>query len=65
MPDLPGTALLILDALAVFRLTHFVTTDTIPIGALRDRILERRPDSHLAEWFACPWCSSIPCAVLV
>lgn len=58
MPDWFSPFLLALDALAVFRLTHFITEDHIPFGPMRDRITERRPDSLLAEWFGCPWCAS-------
>ena len=54
------------DALAVARLTRLVTEDTVPFGALRDRILQRADEdsgglgspSKLAELVTCPWCMS-------
>lgn len=57
--------LLILDAVATYRLTRFVVEDHIPFGPLRDRIVERRPDSGLAELITCPWCSSMYVAGIV
>lgn len=65
MPDWFTPWLLILDAFAVFRLTRFITVDHVPFGPVRDRITEQRPDSPLAEWAACPWCASMPCAAAV
>ena len=65
MPEWFTPLLLILDALAVFRLTHFITEDHIPFGPVRDRITEQRPDSLLAEWASCPWCCSMYVAPLV
>lgn len=65
MPDWFTFTLLTLDALAVFRLTHFITEDTIPFGKLRDHILNRWPDSYLAEWVNCPWCASVYVAPVV
>lgn len=56
---------LLLDGLAVFRLTHFITDDHMPFGLIRDRITERRPDSLLAEWVQCPWCVSMYVAPVV
>lgn len=59
MPEWFTFWLLTLDALAVFRLTHFITEDHVPFGPLRDRIAERQPDSMLATWITCPWCVSV------
>lgn len=71
--------LLILNALAVFRITRLVTADTILEGVRdlltgpryaggRDRsgfrqIVLKR--ARLAEWITCPWCVSPYAAVLV
>lgn len=67
MPNWFTPFMLVLDALAVFRLTHLITDDRIPVGPLRDWVQRRRPDSLLAEWFTCPWCCSpyVAAAVLV
>lgn len=56
-----------IDALAVARLTRLATEDRIPVGWVRDRILERADRdsgglgsaSKLAELVSCPWCMSI------
>jgi hypothetical protein len=56
---------IVTDALAAYRLTHFITEDRVPLGALRERVTNRHPDSLLAEWFTCPWCSGVPVAALV
>lgn len=71
--------LLILDALAVFRLTRLLTEDTIT-AALRERVVGSRPaverslSGHrimiaarprLAVFITCPWCTSPWLAVLV
>ena len=51
--------LLLLDALAVYRVTRLVTEDHLPLGPLRDHIQDRWPGSLLAEWLGCPWCSGM------
>lgn len=56
--------LLLLDALAVYRLTRLVTEDHLPFGPLRDR-LNRQPDSLAAEWMTCGWCVSMYAGALV
>ena len=43
-------------ALAVHRLTRMGLLDTVPFGALRDKLVNRRPDGRLAELLTCPWC---------
>jgi hypothetical protein len=71
--------LLIIDALAVFRLTHLVTEDTIlePVRELLRGVsyengrdeggfrekVAKRPS--LAIWVTCPWCVSPWCATVV
>lgn len=57
--------LLLLDALAVFRLTWLVTQDTMPFGPLRDSLDRERPDSKLTELINCPWCVSAYVAPVV
>jgi len=71
--------LLILDALAVFRLTRLVVLDAIA-DPIRRRLLGSRPGTtrtlsgervlvvarpRLAEFLACPWCVSIWAAVAI
>lgn len=45
---------LLVTALAVYRLTLLVTADAIT-GPLRGRL----PEGRLAELLGCPWCSSV------
>lgn len=42
--------------LAVHRLTRMGLLDTMPFGALRDRLINRKPDGRVAELLTCPWC---------
>jgi hypothetical protein len=70
--------LLVLDALAVARLTRLVVADTLT-APLRDRLAGRRPGiegsgghrivvaarPRLAEFIACPWCVSPYLAALI
>jgi hypothetical protein len=46
------------DVLAVHRITHLITEDTVPFGAVRELVQRRWPNSLAAEWFSCPWCAS-------
>ncbi len=50
------------DALAVSRLVRLVQVDEIPVGALRERLLERHGDKTWAALLSCPWCLSIHAA---
>ncbi len=43
-------------ALAAHRLTRLGLLDTMPFGALRERLVNRKPDGRLAELLTCPWC---------
>lgn len=43
-------------ALAAHRLTRLALLDTMPFGALRDRLVNRKPDGRVAELLTCPWC---------
>lgn len=56
--DLPA---LIVDGLAVYRLTRLAIVDTLPpVRAARERILQRLPvTSWQAELLTCPWCLSV------
>lgn len=53
---------LVMDALATHRITHLITEDEFPFGPVRDRILASRPNSMIAAWVTCPWCSGLWCA---
>lgn len=56
---LPLAAWLLVDALAVYRLTRFVTRDSMPVIAKpRDAIGRRWGDRALGELVVCPWCVS-------
>lgn len=65
MPDWFTPFLLLLDALAVYRLTRLVTEDHLPFGPLRDRLERERPNGLLTELVSCPWCVSIYSGALV
>jgi hypothetical protein len=43
-------------ALAAHRLTRLGLLDTMPFGALRDRLIGRKPNGCVAELLSCPWC---------
>ena len=51
---------LLVDALAVFRLTKLVNDDEI-LGDVRDKLLERfhPEDTKIGYLITCPWCVSI------
>ena len=51
-----SAVLLLLDALAVFRLTHLLTSDSIT-APLRERI-RKGGRLMLIEFSTCPWCVS-------
>lgn len=42
--------------LAVHRLTRMGLLDTMPFGALRDKLINRNPTGRVAELLTCPWC---------
>ncbi len=64
VPDPPRRPGVILDGLAVYRLTRFVTSDTFPpIEKLRERVVQR--GGAIAELVSCPWCVSPYVAALV
>lgn len=43
-------------ALAAHRLTRLGLLDTMPLGALRQRLIDREPGGRVAELLTCPWC---------
>lgn len=43
-------------ALATHRLTRMGLLDRVPFGALRDRLINHKPDGRIAELLTCPWC---------
>jgi hypothetical protein len=42
--------------LAVHRLTRLALFDRVPFGALREKLINRKPDGYIAELLTCPWC---------
>lgn len=58
----PGVRDLVVDALAVHRITRLVTEDTVPFGPARDWVMDHWPGSLPAEWVSCPWCASVTVA---
>jgi hypothetical protein len=56
---------LVVDALAVARLTRLVTTDEVPFGPARDLLLDAAPDSKAATLVSCDWCAGMWCAAAV
>lgn len=66
MPEWFTPFALVLDALAVFRLTRLVTRDSLPpLPWLRDRVTDRWGDRAVADLAVCPWCLSWWVAVVV
>lgn len=49
----------VVDALAVARIVRLIQVDEIPVGALRERVLDRHGDKLWAELLRCPWCLSV------
>ena len=67
---------LIIEALAVARITRLVQQDRVPVGWLRDRVKARAWKSHdaslaksdepyVVELLECPWCMSVWIALAV
>lgn len=48
--------LLVLTALAAYRLTRLVTTDDVPFGQFRFRLLSRWSGTLAADGLTCAWC---------
>lgn len=56
----PLAVWLIVDALAVYRLTRLVTRDSLPLVARpRDAAVRRWGDRALGYFVECPWCVSV------
>ena len=49
----------VVDALAGYRFTRLITDDHLPFGPLRDRVVDTKRDSLVAEWMECPWCAGM------
>jgi hypothetical protein len=43
-------------ALASHRLARMGLLDTVPFGALRQKLISRNPGGRVAELLSCPWC---------
>lgn len=56
---------MLVDALACYRLTHLITDDHLPLGPLRERVVDTKRDSLVAEWMGCPWCAGMWVAAAV
>lgn len=61
-PDLTPLVLLV-DGLATYRVTRLITEDHAPLGPVRDWVMDRWPNSPLANWMNCPWCAGLWVAV--
>lgn len=57
--------MLLVDALAAYRLTHLITDDHLPFGPIRERVLHTDSDGLIAEWMECPWCAGMWVAAAV
>lgn len=58
--QVPTTVWLLVDALAVYRLTRLITRDSLPpIQHARNRVLDRWGTSPWSELAVCPWCMSV------
>lgn len=58
-----NAVLIVLDALAVFRLTRLILDDSIT-AFIRNPIVKNGPDKAM-ELFTCPWCMSVWMAAAV
>lgn len=47
------------DALAVSRIVRLVQQDEIPVGALRERLIDRYGDHTWTALLSCAWCGSV------
>lgn len=66
LDSVPWSVWLLVDALAVYRLTRLLIRDTLPpIPRVRDYVLARWPDRALTELVVCPWCISFWLAAAV
>jgi hypothetical protein len=51
------------DMLAVSRIVRLIQVDEIPVGALREKILDKHGDKLWTEVLRCPWCLSMWVAI--
>jgi hypothetical protein len=60
MAKMTEPLIFIIAGLAVYRVSRFITTDTL-FNPIRDRIWKRFPPetSKFGYWFTCTWCTSI------
>jgi hypothetical protein len=59
-PPKPSSALeFAVDALAVSRIVRLIQVDEIPVGAVREKILDEHGDKTAADLLTCPWCLSV------
>lgn len=57
---------LLVDAVAVYRITRLITRDSLPlVKRPRDAVAERWGDRALGELVVCPWCVSFWVALAV
>lgn len=57
---------LLVDGLAVYRLTRLLTLDSLPpVRHARDKVLARWSESEWSELAVCPWCLSVWLAAAV
>jgi hypothetical protein len=47
------------DALAVSRIVRLIQVDEIPVGAAREKILDKHGHKTAADLLTCAWCASI------
>lgn len=62
----PSAAEVVIDAVAVYRLTRLLQRDTVPpVAEIREWLMEHYSDRRWAELLDCPWCASVWIAALV
>lgn len=55
----------VIDAVAVARIVRLVQVDEMPVGALREAVLDRYGEWKATELLRCPWCLSVWVAAAV
>jgi hypothetical protein len=59
---MPRLDLILILGLVSYRISRFITTDAVPLGNLRDRLLDhfnRAERTLLVEGLTCDWCISV------
>ena len=59
LPKPPSALEVAVDALAVSRIVRLIQVDEIPVGAVREKILDKHGDKLASQLLVCPWCASI------